>query len=183
MTKNDKKFYWFKMPDDFFSTDEIRLLEQEKNDASLIIFYLKLLCESVSKNGVLQVAPDKPYTDKQLSFITGKSIKFVKNSLAILQKVELIIIDKNGVIYFNKIEKYLGNETIWAEKKRNQRVAKKEGHCPQNVQDIKENRNKIKENRDKDNRNVSFDIDKAKEMSKTNRKTFGEKKNPKRHRE
>lgn len=94
MTKNDKKFYWFKMMSDFFSTNEIQLLEQEKNFEFLAIFYLRLLCKSVSKNGVLQIAPGKPYTYKQLSVIARKSVNFVKNSLAILQKVELISIDE-----------------------------------------------------------------------------------------
>lgn len=51
-----EKFYWLKLKRDFFKRHDIRIIESMPNGKDYILFYLKLLCESVDTYGIINQA-------------------------------------------------------------------------------------------------------------------------------
>ena len=51
---SDGKYYWLKLKRDFFKRHDIRIVEGMPNGKEYILFYLKLLCESVDHEGSLR---------------------------------------------------------------------------------------------------------------------------------
>ena len=62
-----KKYYWLKLQKDFFKRHDIRVLEEQENGKDYVLFYLKLLLESVSHEGHLRFNDTIPYDEKNVS--------------------------------------------------------------------------------------------------------------------
>lgn len=142
-----KKFYWLKLKDDFFDTEEIKLIENMENGKDYIIFLLKLRLKSINSEGLLNFKGIMPYNEKMLSTITNTNIDIVKSALDILQKLKLISIFDDGTIYMEQIKELIGNETDWALKKRDYRkrlkvsednVLNLSSNCPSDVRQEKD---------------------------------------------
>lgn len=121
-----KKFYWLKLKDDFFDTEEIKLIENMENGKDYIIFLLKLRLKSINSEGLLNFKGIMPYNEKMLSTITNTNIDIVKSALEILQKLKLISIFDDGTIYMEQIKELIGSETNWKDYKAFQREIQKE---------------------------------------------------------
>ena len=74
MAEKDKKYYWLKLKRDFFKRHDIQIIEAMPNGKDYILFYLKLLCESVDHEGNLRFSEQIPYNDQMLSTITNTKI-------------------------------------------------------------------------------------------------------------
>ena len=61
-----KKFYWLKLSRDFFKRHDIRIIESQENGKDYILFYLKLLVESIDHEGQLRFSDTVPYDEKML---------------------------------------------------------------------------------------------------------------------
>lgn len=156
----DKKFYWLKLKKDFFKRHDIRIIEGMPEGKEYVYFYLKLLCESIDHQGRLRFSEKIPYTTEMLSTITNMSVDIVNQAIEILCELNLMQIDKDKTYIMCELEKMLGCETAWAEKKRRQRERKdmREGGqcpptCPPSVLDVSYK---------------SIDIDIEKEIDKDN---------------
>ena len=69
-----KKYYWLKLQKDFFKRHDIQIIESMPNGKEYILFYLKLLAESVSHEGELRFSETIPYDEKMLSVVTNTNI-------------------------------------------------------------------------------------------------------------
>ena len=56
----EQKYYWLKLKRDFFKRHDIRIIEAMPNGKDYILFYLKLLCESVDHEGNLRFSEQIP---------------------------------------------------------------------------------------------------------------------------
>ena len=132
----EKKYYWLKLKRDFFKRHDIQILEATDNGKDYVLFYLKLLLESIDHDGNLRFSETIPYNEKMLSIITNTNIDVVKSAMEKLTALNLVEMMADSTIYMNEVEKMLGTETYWAEQKRKQRgnEPKLIGRCPQNVQ-------------------------------------------------
>lgn len=126
MEKENKKYYWLKLQRNFFKRHDIKIIENMMNGKDYILFYLKLLCESVDHNGNLRFNDKIPYNEEMLSIITGTNIDTVKNAIQIFSNLNMIEILDDGTYYMSEVEKMIGSETKWAEKKRLYREKQKE---------------------------------------------------------
>lgn len=121
MAEKDKKYYWLRLKRDFFKRHDIQIIESMKNGKDYILFYLKLLCESVDHEGNLRFSEQIPYDEKMLSTITNTNIDIVRSATKIFTQLHMMDILDDGTIYMNEVQKMIGSETYWAEKKRIQR--------------------------------------------------------------
>ena len=48
---SNKKYYWLKLKKDFFKRHDIQIIENMPNGKDYVLFYLKLLVESVDHEG------------------------------------------------------------------------------------------------------------------------------------
>ena len=74
MSDQKKRFYWLKLKRDFFKRHDIRIIESMPNGKEYILFYLKLLCESVDHDGNLRFSDQIPYSEDMLSTITDTNV-------------------------------------------------------------------------------------------------------------
>jgi predicted phage replisome organizer len=126
---NDKKFYWLKLKKDFFKRHDIQIIESMPNGKDYILFYLKMLVESVDHDGNLRFNDTIPYNETMLATITQTNIDIVRNAMKVFTELRMIEVLEDETIYMAEVSKMMGTETYWAEKKRQQRI----GQCPSNV--------------------------------------------------
>ena len=124
----EKKFYWLKLKRDFFKRHDIRIIEEMPNGKEYILFYLKLLLESIDHEGTLRFSDTIPYNEQMLSVITNTNIDVVKSAMEMFIGLNMIEKFDDQTIYMAEVEKLIGSETKWAEKKRIQRA--KEDNVP-----------------------------------------------------
>lgn len=124
----EKKYHWLKLRKDFFKRHDVRIIEGMENGKDYILFYLKLLVESVGHEGELRFSETIPYDDKMLSTITNTNIDVVRAAISMFTQLGLMEVLSDGTIFLQEVEKMIGYETKWAEKKRNYRL--KEAYKP-----------------------------------------------------
>ena len=66
-----RKYFWLKLKKDFFKRHDIRVIEGMDNGKDYVLFYLKLLVESIDHDGNLRFNDMVPYDDKN-AFICNK---------------------------------------------------------------------------------------------------------------
>lgn len=154
--EENKRYYWLKLKRDFFRRHDIQIVENMPNGKDYILFYLKLLCESVDHNGNLRFSEQIPYNEQMLATITNTNIDVVRSAIQVFEELGMMEVLDDGTYFMNEVQKMLGSETKWAEKKRDYRL--KKGQCPQGVLPMS----------DKSKReSIEKDIDKEKEKENT----------------
>jgi len=119
-----KKYYWLKLDRNFFKRHDIRIVEDMPNGKEYVLFFMKLLVESIDHEGSLRFNELIPYNDQMLSTITNTNIDIVRSAIKIFQSLELLEVLYDKTIYIRDTSKMLGNETEWAQKKRDYRAEK-----------------------------------------------------------
>ena len=103
------KYYWLKLKKDFFKRHDIRIIESMPNGKDYILFYLKLLVESVDHEGALRFSDTIPYNSEMLSVITNTNVDIVKNALEVFTNLKMIELLDDQTIYMNEVEKMIGS--------------------------------------------------------------------------
>lgn len=116
-----EKYYWFKLKDDFFKRHDIKIIKSMPNGKDYVIFYLQLLCESLSHNGKLRFNEEVPYNEEMLSVITDTNIDVVRSAMKLFVQLKIIEIMDDQTIYMTKLQNMVGSTTVGAEKKKLQR--------------------------------------------------------------
>lgn len=113
-----KKFYWLKLDKSFFKRHDIQIIESQTNGKDYVLFYLKLLLESISHEGQLRFNETVPYDEEMLATITNTNVDIVRSAIKIFTQLGLMSIYDDKTIYMEETTKMLGYETDWAKKKR-----------------------------------------------------------------
>lgn len=123
MAVNDnKRYYWLKLHKDFFKQHEITIIEDMPNGKDYILFYLKLLVESVSHEGQLRFSETIPYNEQMLASLTKTNIDVVRNAMRIFVELQMIEILDDQTIFMLETEKMIGSETGMAKRMREYRL-------------------------------------------------------------
>lgn len=129
----NKKFYWLKLKRDFFKRHDIRIIEEMPNGKDYILFYLKLLLESIDHEGRLRFSETIPYNENMLAVITNTNIDIVKSAMKIFNQLNMVEILDDSTIYMNEVNKLIGCETSVAERVRKHRENAKMLQCNTDV--------------------------------------------------
>ena len=105
----EKRYYWLKLKRDFFKRHDIRIVENMENGKDYILFYLKLLVESVDHEGELRFSETIPYNENMLATITDTNIDIVRQAMNIFTQLNMIEIVDNGTIYMNEVMHMIGS--------------------------------------------------------------------------
>ena len=92
-----------------------------ENGKDYILFYLKLLLESISHEGHLRFSETIPYNEKMLSVITNTNIDIVRSAMKVFAELKMVEILDDNTIYMAEVLKLTGSETEYARKKREYR--------------------------------------------------------------
>ena len=122
MAEKDRRYYWLKLKRDFFKRHDIRIIEGLPNGKEYILFYLKLLCESVDHDGNLRFSDQIPYNEEMLSTITNTNVDIVRNAVQIFSELKMMEIMDDGTYFMSQVDDMIGSETYWARKKRESKL-------------------------------------------------------------
>lgn len=124
---DNKRYYWLKLPEDFYDDDTIQWIEDQENGAAYVNFYLKLLLKSLSDEGrLIRYVGQRliPYDVKSLSRLTNTDTDTVRVALELFVKIGLIERLDTGEIYMSQIDEMIGSETQAATRMRKMRARK-----------------------------------------------------------
>lgn len=102
------KYFWLKLKRDFFKRHDIQIVEGMDNGKDYILFYLKLLCESVDHEGRLRFSEQIPYNEKMLSTLTNTNIDVVRSAIEVFTSLGMMEIMDDGTFYLHEVEKMIG---------------------------------------------------------------------------
>ena len=105
----DKRYYWLKLKRDFFKRHDIRIIESMPNGKDYILFYLKLLCESVDHDGSLRFSEQIPYNEDMLATITNTNVDIVRNAINIFAQLGMMEILDDGTYFMAEVQKMIGS--------------------------------------------------------------------------
>lgn len=162
----NKKYYYLKLKEDFFDSEDIKILESMENGYLYSNILLKLYLKALKNEGKLIFKDFIPYDIKMLATITGHNKDIVEKAIKVFQGMQLIEILDNGTIFMLDMQKMIG--TISSEGLRKQeyrdRIEKEKllsgtdvGQCP-NILSLNSNINinnsldNIKEIKNKESR-------------------------------
>lgn len=144
----EKRYYWLKLQRDFFKRHDIKIIESMPNGKDYVLFYLKLLVESIDHDGKLRFSDTIPYNEDMLSTITDTNIDVVRSAMKLFIDLKMIEVLEDSTIFMAEIEQMLGCETSVAERVRNHRAKQKLLQCNADVtpcNSVKQNGNTEKE--------------------------------------
>ena len=129
----EKKYYWLKLKRDFFKRHDIRIIEEMPNGKEYLLFYLKLLVESIDHEGALRFSDTIPYNEQMLSVITNTNVDIVRSAMKLFDSLKLVEIKDDDTIYMEEVEKMIGSESWSADRVRKYREKQKLLQCNTDV--------------------------------------------------
>ena len=163
---SEKRYYWLKLPKDFFKRHDISFIKSLPNGPEIALFYLELMAESVDHDGELRFSEDIPYTDKMLASVTDTPLEIVEKSMSTLQEFGLIKIDDEGTIIIPKVLKMIGSASDTDEARRQRRC--RERKKAERDKMSHENVTGVTDSVTKDNESKSKSKSKSKNLIKEN---------------
>ena len=151
MAADDKKrYYWLKLHKDFFKRHEIKIVEDMPNGKEYVMFYLKLLLESITHEGRLRFSDTIPYNVQMLASLTNTNIDIVKSAMQVFLELKMIEVLDDETIYMTEVQEMIGSETGKAIRMREYRkqIATSEPQEGYNVAKRLDIRDKSIENKD-----------------------------------
>lgn len=115
---DNRKYYYLKLKEDFFDTDEMKILESMKDGYLYSNILLKLYLKSLSNSGRLMYRNVIPYTPEILATLTGHQVGTVEKALDVFKKLDLIEMLDNGAIYMMDIQNFIGQSSSEADRQR-----------------------------------------------------------------
>ena len=103
------KYYWLKLKRDFFKRHDIRIVEDMQNGKDYVLFYLKLLVESVDHDGALRFSDTIPYNEHMLATITNTNLDIVRSALKIFIELGMIDLLDDGTIFMTETMNMIGS--------------------------------------------------------------------------
>ena len=161
----DKKYYWLKLPADFFSKPSLMLLTSKGADH--INVYMRLLTMAINTDCRLMYTEDTPYTVEMLSMMLGYQKDTMQEIIDNLIQFKLLEVLEDGSYYLVELPEMIGSESTSAERQRKSRQERDKSvtgdngerdsgvtSCDISVQCHIENRDIEKENRDRDLKDI-----------------------------
>jgi predicted phage replisome organizer len=105
----EQRYYYLKLKENFFDTDEMKILESMDNGYLYSNILLKMYLKALKNDGKLTFNDFIPYDVKMLSTITGHNIDIVDKALRIFKSMRLIDVLDNGAIYLLDMQKMIGS--------------------------------------------------------------------------
>lgn len=184
MSEN-KKWYFVKLKDNFFSIDEIDYLLGLENGSEYLAIYLSLCLKTLNKNGQMTRTMGETIIPYDVKYIQRETKHFkpatIEKALDVYKKLGLIFegdIKSNGlkqIMTVNMLGMEVGHDTSEAKRKREERKQKKESAT--SGQTSRQTADKCPDKRPPENRDkrIEYRNINSRDESRQNRKKKGSK--------
>ena len=163
------KYYYLKIKENFFDSEDMKLLESMDNGYIYSNILMKMYLLSLKNGGKLMYKDKIPYNSKMLSTLLNHNVDILDKAIKVFKELNLIEILDSGAIFMLDIQNYIGKSSDEADRKRLYRnqIENEKKHllmdicpdiCQTNLSNIKD--------RDKD-KDIDKDIDINKDITTT----------------
>mgnify|MGYP004525150849 CR=1 FL=1 len=115
---DSKKYYYLKVKDNFYESEEMIILQNMPDGYLYSDILMKLYLRSLKNNGKLMFKDVIPYTPSALAQVVRHQVGTVEKALKIFQDLGLIEVLDNGAIYMLDIQNFIGKSSTEADRKR-----------------------------------------------------------------
>ena len=115
---DSKKYYYMRLKENFFDTNEMKVLESMQDGYKYSNILLKLYLMSLQSDGKLMLNERIPYNSQMIATTTRHSVGDVEKALVLFKDLGLIEILDSGAIYMLDIQKYIGKSSTEADRQR-----------------------------------------------------------------
>lgn len=123
----NKKYFWLKLYNDFFSSKRIKRLRSLAGGDTFTIIYLKMQLKALKDDGYLYFDGVMDEFAEELALDIDENPDDVRMTIQYLLRVGLMESSEDGKEYFlTYVQKCIGSETASAQRVRNYRARKKE---------------------------------------------------------
>lgn len=119
---DNKKYYYLKLKDNFFDTDEMIILESMPDGYLYSNILLKLYLRSLKYDGRLMFNERIPFNSTMLAQVTRHSVGVIEKAMQVFQELNLVEVLDNGAIYISDIQNFIGSSSTEADRKREYRA-------------------------------------------------------------
>ena len=117
-----QKYYYMRLKEDFFDTEETKLLESLPDGYLYSNILLKLYLLSLKKSGRLMFNDRIPYSPQMIATLTRHQVGTVEKALGVLREFGFIEVLDTGAIYMLDIQSFIGQSSTEADRKREYRA-------------------------------------------------------------
>ena len=118
---DNKKYYYLKLKEGFFDTEEMKLLQSMKDGYMYSDILMKLYLQSLRQDGRLMYRGIIPYTPEMIATVTRHQVGTVEKAIELFEQMGLIEILNNGAIYMLDIQNFIGQSSSEADRQRTYR--------------------------------------------------------------
>lgn len=126
------KYYWLKLKKDFFKRGDIGIIEKLPHGQELILFYLKLLLESLESEGQLWMREGVPHSAATLALLFNMKQNMAEKGLELFRRLKMVQLEE-GVFTLPDLDEMVGCESLSAERTRKYRERMRASHCDTTV--------------------------------------------------
>lgn len=115
------KYYYLKIKENFFDSEDMKLLESLDNGYIYSNILMKMYLLSLKNGGKLMYKDKIPYNSKMLSTILNHNVDILDKAIEIFKELNLIEILDSGAIFMLDIQNYIGKSSDEADRIRKYR--------------------------------------------------------------
>ncbi len=115
------KYYYLKIKENFFDSEDMKLLESMDNGYIYSNILMKMYLLSLKNGGKLMYKDKIPYNSKMLSTILNHNVDILDKAIEIFKELNLIEILDSGAIFMLDIQNYIGKSSDEADRIRKYR--------------------------------------------------------------
>lgn len=123
---DNKKYYYLKLKENFFDSDNMVLLESMQDGILYSNILMKMYLKSLKNNGMLILNDAIPYNTQMIATVTRHQVGTVEKALKVFEQLGLIDILDGGTIYMSDIELFVGRSSTEGDRKRAERMKLKQ---------------------------------------------------------
>jgi len=114
----NKKYYWLKLKDNFFDSEEMVLLQSMQDGYLYSDILLKMYLKSLKTEGRLMLKDHIPYNANMIATLTRHSVGTVEKALNTFVSLGLIEVLDNQAIYMLDIQSLIGESSSEGDRKK-----------------------------------------------------------------
>lgn len=169
---DNKKYYWLKLPKDFFERKEVKLLRKLENGALYVLIYQKILLNALETDGEIYFDHLTDTPEEELALSINEEVEDVRNVLKFLLDKQLVTFSEDTYL-IEQFATLVGKEANSTERVRAYRERKKQEMLHETENELQEtfhetncNTEKRREEIEKRRIDKEEEKDKEKEINK-----------------
>ena len=124
MSKENKRYYWIQLAQDFFKSKEMKLLRKIAGGDTYTIIYLKLMLMSLEDSGKIYYDGIAENLAEEIGLVIDENIEDIKLTLAFLESKGLLTKRSEREYFLEQVPEMVGSETASTRRSRKHREQK-----------------------------------------------------------